>query len=64
MYCVDYVKEVIKNKDAKFQEKFNALLFLKELLKSNNNKIIIYNEKKLLERLFKLATDRKKENVL
>lgn len=63
-YCVDYIKMVIKSKDSTERDKFNALLLLKDLLKTKQKNLILYNDQKLLARLYKLASSPLREKVL
>ena len=44
--------------------KFRALLLLKDLIKGNYKNLIAYNDKKLLDRLYLLATSKYKEKCL
>lgn len=56
VYCVNYIKILIKHPKVSNQIKFNALLLLKELMKSNSKSLIDYLVKKFLTRLYKLAS--------
>ena len=61
---VDYVKFIIKNKKKKNKIKFKALLFLKELMKLRNKKIVDYVDYKILDRFFIFATTKSGESCL
>lgn len=63
-FSVDYIEKVIKSKDTTEKDKFNALLLLKELLKTKHKGIVLYNEEKLLKTLFNLAQSPLREKVL
>lgn len=63
-YVVNYIKIIIKHPRVPNQTKFNALLLLKEVLKSNNRAIINWNATKLLKRLHSLAESKLGPNCL
>lgn len=63
-YVVDYIKQVIKHKSAPNQYKFNALLFLKELMKQKPKQLVEYVQSKILQRLFVLASSNMAEKCL
>lgn len=63
-FLVDYVKELIKSTYANEAQKFNALLFLKDIMKTNNEKLLLYVDKKILNRLYLLASSNLKTKTL
>lgn len=54
-FVIDIVKIVIKDPGVQVAYKFQALLLLKEISKSNSRRFIEYLDKKLLLRLYKIA---------
>jgi hypothetical protein len=63
-YVVAYAKKIIKSKKVPNHIKFNALLLLKELMKTRSPQIISYNQKKFMYRLRKLSTSPNGPKVL
>ena len=63
-FIINSIKKIIKNPKIPGKKKFFTLLLLKDLMEANNLKLIIYNAKKFLNRLYKLANSNLKENVL
>lgn len=63
-YIVAYVKKIVKSKKIPNHIKFNALLLLKELMKTKNPALAAYNIKKFMDRLGKLSTSRNGPKVL
>lgn len=57
VFIIDYFKSVIKSTKADDMHRFRALLLLKELMKTKNKRLVLYNSKKLLDRLYLLALD-------
>lgn len=54
-YIVDYIKHIIKHKTIPAQTKFNALLLLKETLKTKSLVLVKHTSSKILKRLVLLA---------
>jgi hypothetical protein len=63
-YAVAYVKKVIKTKNLPNSIKFNALLLLKELMKTRAPQLVNYNNTKIMQRLEKLASSPSRQKVL
>lgn len=63
-YVIDYIKRVIKDRDASGNLKFMSLVFLKELSKLKDPTFLNYLDVKILKRLFKLATSPQGKNCL
>ena len=63
-YIVDYTKAVIKSKQASGYNKFMALLFLKEVTKTNDPRLVNYLDTKILARFFALASSKEGKNCL
>ena len=55
-YIVDYIKYIIKYTKKPSYFKFHALLMLKELMKTENEALVNYASKKILNRLYILAS--------
>ena len=55
-YTVDYTKYLIKHPTVTAQRKFNALLLVKDLLKTRARPLVEYVDKKILRRLFLIAS--------
>lgn len=63
-YVVAYVKQITKSSRAPNSSKFNALLLLKELMKTGAPKLLAYNSTKFMPRLQKLAASKLGPKVL